>query len=66
MCTSGQTTNNQDSVPIIHNTPIRARFYEEYRKQAEEYHKEFSKYYEDLNTTLIFVGLPFLSPSPKH
>ena len=42
-------------------SPIRedheARFYEDYRKVAEEYDKEFiKKYDEDLNTTLIFVG----------
>jgi hypothetical protein len=35
----------------------RARFYEHYRKEAEEYDKEFMKKYdEDLNTTLIFVS----------
>ena len=38
----------------------RARFYEDYRKVAEEYDKEFMKRYdEDLNTTLIFVSLHF-------
>ena len=37
---------------------IRSRFYEDYRKVAEEYDKEFMKRYdEDLNTTLIFVSL---------
>ena len=35
----------------------RARFYESYRKVAEEYDKEFLKgYNEDLDTTLIFVS----------
>lgn len=35
----------------------KARFYEDYRKVAEEYDKEFlKKYDEDLNTTLIFVS----------
>lgn len=35
----------------------RARFYENYRKVAEEYDKEFlKKHDEDLNTTLIFVS----------
>jgi hypothetical protein len=34
-----------------------ARFYEDYRKVAEEYDKEFlKKYDEDLDTTLIFVS----------
>lgn len=34
-----------------------ARFYDNYRKVAEEYDKEFlKKYGEDLDTTLIFVG----------
>jgi len=34
----------------------RARFYEDYRKVAEDYDKEFMKKCdEDLNTTLIFV-----------
>ena len=36
----------------------RAKFYEHYRKEAEEYDKEFMKKHdEDLNTTLIFVRL---------
>jgi hypothetical protein len=36
----------------------RSRFYEHYRKEAEEYDREFMKKYdEDLNTTLIFVSL---------
>jgi len=36
----------------------RAKFFEHYRKEAEEYDKEFlKKYDEDLNTTLIFVSL---------
>ena len=36
----------------------RARFYDNYRKVAEEYDKEFlKKHDEDLNTTLIFVSL---------
>ncbi|KAF9646404.1 hypothetical protein BDM02DRAFT_3188879 [Thelephora ganbajun] len=36
----------------------RARFYEHYRKEAEEYGQEFmKKHEEDLNTTLIFVRL---------
>ena len=35
-----------------------ARFYETYRREAEDYDKEFiKKYDEDLNTTLIFVSL---------
>lgn len=35
----------------------RARFYDDYRKVAEEYDKEFlKKHDEDLNTTLIFVS----------
>lgn len=35
----------------------RTRFYEGYRKVAEEYDKGFlKKHDEDLNTTLIFVG----------
>ena len=40
----------------------RARFFEDYRKEAEEYDREFiEKYDEDLNTTLIFVS--FVRPS---
>ena len=36
---------------------LRARFYEHYRKEAEEYDREFLKNCdEDLNTTLIFVS----------
>ena len=35
----------------------RARFFEHYRKEAEDYDREFMKKYdEDLNTTLIFVS----------
>ena len=35
----------------------RARFFEDYRKEAEEYDREFMKKHdEDLNTTLIFVS----------
>ena len=34
----------------------RTRFYEVYRREADEYDREFIKRYdEDLNTTLIFV-----------
>ena len=34
----------------------RAKFYERYRKEAEDYDEEFmKKYEEDLDTTLIFV-----------
>lgn len=36
---------------------LRSRFYEEYRKEAEEYDREFiKKFDDDLNTTLIFVS----------
>jgi hypothetical protein len=48
----------------VRSTPedLRSRFYEDYRKVAEEYDKEFNKRYdEDLNTTLIFVSLPVAS-----
>ena len=35
----------------------KARFYDDYRKVAEEYDREFfKKYEEDLNTSLIFVS----------
>ena len=38
---------------------LRIKFYEHYRKEAEEYDKDFMKKYdEDLNTTLIFVRCP--------
>ena len=47
----------QDAVPAQEDH--RARFYEDYRKVAEEYDKEFlKKHDEDLNTTLIFVSFP--------
>jgi len=42
----------------VHSTPedLLARFYEDYRKVAEDYDREFMKKCdEDLNTTLIFV-----------
>jgi hypothetical protein len=42
---------------ILAQEGYRAKFYEKYRKEAEEYDKEFlKKYDEDLNTTLIFVS----------
>ena len=41
-----------------------SRFYEYYRKEAEEYDKEFMKKHgEDLDTTLIFVS-SVCSPRP--
>lgn len=44
----------QDALPPQEDH--QARFYENYRKVAEEYDKEFlKKHDEDLNTTLIFV-----------
>jgi len=37
---------------------IRSRFYGDYHRVADEYDKDFNKGYdENLNTTLIFVGL---------
>ena len=44
-------------MPLTHED-YRTKFYETYRREAEEYDREFiKKYDEDLNTTLIFVGL---------
>lgn len=38
--------------------PYKARFYEDYCKEAERYDKDFlKKHEEDLNTTLIFVSV---------
>ena len=48
-------SQKQDAFPVQED--YKARFYEDYRKVAEEYDKEFfKKYDEDLNTTLIFVS----------
>ena len=48
-------SQEQDTAPVQED--YKARFYEHYRKVAEEYDKEFlKKYDEDLNTTLIFVS----------
>ena len=45
----------QDAIPAQEDH--RARFYEDYRKVAEEYDKGFlKKHDDDLNTTLIFVS----------
>lgn len=45
----------QDTMPTREDH--QARFYEDYRKVAEEYDREFlKKHDEDLNTTLIFVS----------
>jgi hypothetical protein len=49
-------SRKQDVFPIDQEDH-QARFYEVYRKVAEEYDKDFlKKYDEDLNTTLIFVS----------
>lgn len=49
----------------IQSTPqedFRTKFYELYRKEAEDHDKDFiKKYDEDLNTTLIFVRRPCFS-----
>ena len=48
----------QNAVPTQEDS--RARFYQDYRKVAEGYDKEFlKKHDEDLNTTLIFVSIPW-------
>jgi len=48
------SSQKKDSPPITED--LRGKFYEHYRKEAEEYDKEFlKKNDEDLNTTLIFV-----------
>jgi len=47
-------SHEQDSLPTQED--YRTKFYEVYRREAEEYDREFIKRYdEDLNTTLIFV-----------
>ena len=47
----------QDKLPVDREDH-EARFYEAYRKVAEEYDEDFlNKHGEDLNTTLIFVSL---------
>jgi hypothetical protein len=49
-------SRKQDTLPT-NQEDHQARFYEDYRKVAEEYDKDFlKKYDEDLNTTLIFVS----------
>ena len=50
-------STERDIIPIQEDH--RARFYEDYRKVAEEYDKEFLKKHDelDLNTTLIFVSV---------
>jgi hypothetical protein len=49
------SSEKQDQLPAQEDHKV--RFYEDYRKVAEEYDKEFlKKYDEDLNTTLIFVS----------
>lgn len=49
------TLRSQGATPTEGNH--KARFYDYYRKLAEEYDGEFLKRYgEDLDTTLIFVG----------
>jgi len=52
-------SHKQDSPPTQEG--YRTKFYEVYRREAEEYDREFIKRYdEDLNTTLIFVCFAFL------
>jgi len=48
---------SQEELPPTHES-TRSKFYDVYRREAEEYDKEFiKKHDEDLNTTLIFVSL---------
>ena len=50
------TRGRRQDLPSTQVDP-RARFFDDYRKEAEEYDREFMKKYdEDLNTTLIFVS----------
>jgi len=52
-----ETTRNSKKDAQPTQEDHRSRFFEYYRKEAEEYDKEFlKKYDEDLNTTLIFVS----------
>ena len=57
------THREQDAPPaqeLLTQGDHRSRFYEHYRKEAEEFDKEFMKKYdEDLNTTLIFVSFAY-------
>jgi len=47
---------SQKPDPLSTQEDYRTKFYEIYRREAEEYDREFIKRYdEDLNTTLIFV-----------
>ena len=50
-------STERDTIPA--GEDHRARFYEDYRKVADEYDKEFLKKHDelDLNTTLIFVSV---------
>ena len=57
MSLSQSCRTKQEKLPVDRDDH-EARFYEAYRKVAEEYDKDFlKKYEEDLNTTLIFVSL---------
>jgi hypothetical protein len=50
--------------PKLKSDDVKAEAFATYQKIAEEYDREFTKKYdEDLNTTLIFVGLLLLSKS---
>ena len=53
----GLPRSKKQELPSTQEDP-RARFFDDYHKEAEEYDREFMKKYdEDLNTTLIFVSL---------
>ena len=57
MSLSQSCSGKQDKSPVDREDH-QARFYEAYRKVAEEYDEDFlKKHEEDLNTTLIFVSL---------
>ena len=44
----------------------RGEFYDKFQREADEYDRDFMKKYdEDLNTTLIFVGVFLFNPSPS-
>ena len=50
-------SGKKQNLPPTQEDP-RARFFDDYHREAEEYDREFMKKYdEDLNTTLIFVSI---------
>ena len=59
-CTASVQDALRDFFPQIKTKDTRADFYTAYQRESSQYdHDYVKKYDEDLNTTLVFVSLPY-------